>query len=390
MLKRLQQLFGRKGESPQEREEREKQEILRAMNAHQSGGDYIQEGLEQIDLTNLGSSLQGVLETLDPTMEKPGIPAEKIVMYNRIVSGLQEILEEAPLSTLNTSEIDGCICELVTYFKNAVVRGREASADRLLVEISDGIQYSRAPFREATEERKASELIRRTDRMENITAVAELRDVADQLEESIREISISIEKKQAEQEQARAELKALMEAKENAKEILEIYRNTGDIKDKVFITEYAKHANRVTHVEGDLKKLSLIREQKGINKDRIDHVREMMKIADFMAERPITDQLLNRANRILERNKSEVASQEAQKQYIDEMERKGEAIFDALEQNMLPEIDKIIREYDKSERARERDGVQIVKEKQRIAEEEKEKLKEENVQTDSNRTLLYD
>ena len=144
----------------------------------------------------------------------------------------------------------------------------------------------------------------------------------------------------------------------------------------------------MTVTKNDLDKLMMIREQKEIAKDKIDRVGNLLNIADFMKAQPITQDALIRATTVIERSKDAVAYDQAQKKIIDEMERKAEAIFDVMEENMHSEIDQIISDYDKMMRAEQKGKDAIEAERARLKEGEKVKEKEVNMQQES--TLIVE
>ena len=365
MLGRFLQL---KKETPEEAEERQKREILDAVNRHMEGGERIRTALRQLQLNKQEGPVSQQLGELDPTYSKTAIGEEKLNIYRGIVSNLIRELEDAPVTDLNTAAIDNDILELITYFGNAMQQGNEKSASRLIVNISEAIEYSRAPFKETVPERKAAELVARTEKTDSIVAIAEFYNVSDQIEKRIREIDIEIERKRQVLEKARKERQEFKDSNPDADAIIQLYKEKNQILDMVFLKQLANYSNRVTTAKNVMDKWTLLREDQEMAKDKLRHIADLMKLQDLMKSPVVTEQALDRLKELFEQSKNSVARIAAQERIIGDMEREAEAIFDVMQEDALEEMQKSLKEYDKYEKEIDKAKKLLEKEKNTVTE----------------------
>ena len=138
----------------QQRKEEEKSK-LREQQAkiakHAEGGEKIRRALRNIDLENY--------EMLAEQKESK-LSTGSIEQYIRVIDKIEQVLDDATISDVDTTEIDDDLVQLVALFGIALESGNEKTATKLLKGIAEGVKFTRTPFIYSNEEQR-QEIARR-------------------------------------------------------------------------------------------------------------------------------------------------------------------------------------------------------------------------------------
>lgn len=174
-------------------EEAEKlKKVKENVTTHAQGGEKILRALDRIDFESY---------CVKAGEDDSRISPETMESYREIAGQIKEIIEDAEISDVDTTEIDHDIVEMVALFGTALESGNERTATQILKGIGQGVKFTRCPYVYANEEQRAEKRKKRQKEMNYLLAIARCQDYMDKVKAAVERLKEQL----SEQERAKGE-----------------------------------------------------------------------------------------------------------------------------------------------------------------------------------------
>ena len=288
------------------------------------------------------SQLRSRLEELLLELEQGAfrIPAGKIKEYRDMLEDVRALAEaeaggayaSAEVSELNGNEewgmqLDQRIVELFPLFINALVRGKESTAESGLKAILDSIRYSRRPVAQGDPEQITHQMESRVRALEHLSVAAQLQDHLDELETRIQALEENQIRLDEERDSAGTVLVEMQQQKSYLKDEVALYRESGLIIGNDFL-QYVQTVNRFMRSGNISRKNALVLERQRESYAKIETVLRQVNLMAFGTSTLLGNVELDRLQALAKDFSAELAREQQQ---AEELKRVTERVDETIE-----------------------------------------------------------
>lgn len=358
----------------QQRKEEEKSK-LREQQAkiakHAEGGEKIRRALRNIDLENY--------EMLAEQKESK-LSTGSIEQYIRVIDRIEQVLDDATISDVDTTEIDDDLVQLVALFGIALESGNEKTATKLLKGIAEGVKFTRTPFIYSNEEQRQEIARRRRKDINVLLLLGRCQEYVDRVQKSLEELETYSKELNTKKE----------ESEQRAKEMLS---NNPLLNDKITrvkmkkepltreIQQYVNALNDAIDSRNKLKASELLKGKKGKNLQVIGDTMTNINLVAFGTPELFGNVAIEQLDHLYEDFKEDVKAAAKEEERLKNLNEAVETTIETMFQHEISDKDiQKMREFYgdlQAEKEEEEKRKKAVKEQKRKEEEERERKQKE-------------
>lgn len=358
----------------QQRKEEEKSK-LREQQAkiakHAEGGEKIHRALRNIDLENY--------EMLAEQKESK-LSTGSIEQYIRVIDKIEQVLDDATISDVDTTEIDDDLVQLVALFGIALESGNEKTATKLLKGIAEGVKFTRTPFIYSNEEQRQEIARRRRKDINVLLLLGRCQEYVDRVQKSLEELETYSKELNTKKE----------ESEQRAKEMLS---NNPLLNDKITrvkmkkepltreIQQYVNALNDAIDSRNKLKASELLKGKKGKNLQVIGDTMTNINLVAFGTPELFGNVAIEQLDHLYEDFKEDVKAAAKEEERLKNLNEAVETTIETMFQHEISDKDiQKMREFYgdlQAEKEEEEKRKKAVKEQKRKEEEERERKQKE-------------
>ena len=363
----------REAERKKKEEERQKLAEQKAKIAkHAEGGEKIRRALRNIDLENY--------EMLAEQKESK-LSVETIDRYFHIVDNIENVLDDAMISDVDTVEIDEDIVQMIALFSIALESGNEKTATQLLKGIAEGVKFTRTPFIYSNEEQKEALARKRRKEINTLLLLGRCQEYIDRVQESLTQLETYTADLEGKKKAAEKEEKELRDHDPNLPDKLTKVKMKKEPLTRQ-VLQYVNAVNAAVDSRNKLKAAELLKGKKEQNLQVIGETVTNINLMAFGSPELFGNIAMEQLTRLHEDFKEDVKAAQNEMQRIKNFNQDVDVTIETMFQNEVRDEDlQKVREYYADIKAEKEE-----EDRRRKAEiEQKRKEEEENRQRERER-----
>ncbi len=139
-----------------------------------------------------GEDILNALDSMYLKCDNGEIEDTVLATYQVILKSFKAVLKSADTLALDTTDIDAKIVQMITLMDKAIQRGAENTANELMRILGECIKVSRGPIQETSEEYEGQILKARIEKVNRLSALAEMMEDLNAKEDSIKKFDEEI------------------------------------------------------------------------------------------------------------------------------------------------------------------------------------------------------